>query len=844
MKQIAELAAGVLATFALMLSPDAAFARVLQPATYTSPSGAFTLGIDPQDRSGDGSAIYTLRQSGTVVWSGNKAFALREAIVADDGSVGGYAYADAASGREHNFIVAVIDPTGVVRTEDRTLRESSHYLHTDADPKAAGVFLDPTGNRFIVRVTDRNSGPEAWWVYRLGDGRKELVFKPLDRMSDSKPLHDLIAARPVAQTPLTLVQWYRYDSDPDFRPGIVGTRFVLIDEMFREVWSLDLPDDFVVGSGQEAQQALLRDVTEGGTILATSRPGRFEVRKVGSGTRMVFSVEPASAAPHRWRVQETGTTSYVPDVAAAPSTHDERPLRKLGEIRLGNAGADESPIRDVGRFAIGEGSRFAFSDACGCGTHATPDALLIVDDKARLVRRVPLPAWPEEKSYADHVAWIAGNRWLVTSSPSDRDAKSVAVVVDGDTAAATPLVGFVAPEITSLAAASDGSFYALVETWSGNSPTEGLLAFNGAGQPRWHIGGNFSDESNVFSAQGVTVTTAGEVVVLENVTDKLKVYAADGAFRRSIDLEKAWGRKPNYPSEIVAGASGSIFVNDFHGSPSIVHMSTDGKVLGQFNPLHASGSVVDIRGGIANAPDGSIWSTDGQAFMRLDARGRVDRIVGGAPDADVLGDIDDLFVRSDGMLYAADVRTSAIHVFDASGKALHVCRPGMSDYADGHDLDSLTTTDGGDVYASRKASPEIGHPEFLHYDAKGRRLGVEALDIDHISQKWIAQPESARRWVLGYENVFLVDFDDKVVRRIERDGQRHWLLGPGPASVAADGSLALVSANAIVQDVENGHRDGYGSVTIYSASGEALSSWPGPAHRAATSPSTANGSRS
>ncbi len=67
---------------------------ILDPKTYISPSGRFTLLVDPSHKHGRGPATYRLSKDGREVWSGEKSFTLWAARVTDEGVVGGFAYSD------------------------------------------------------------------------------------------------------------------------------------------------------------------------------------------------------------------------------------------------------------------------------------------------------------------------------------------------------------------------------------------------------------------------------------------------------------------------------------------------------------------------------------------------------------------------------------------------------------------------------------------------------------------------------------------------------------------------------------------------------------------------------
>ena len=64
----------------------------LHPRTYHSPSGEFSLFVNPSDRQGRGSAEYRLLKGNTEVWHGERPFTLCDVRLLDDGTAAGYGY--------------------------------------------------------------------------------------------------------------------------------------------------------------------------------------------------------------------------------------------------------------------------------------------------------------------------------------------------------------------------------------------------------------------------------------------------------------------------------------------------------------------------------------------------------------------------------------------------------------------------------------------------------------------------------------------------------------------------------------------------------------------------------
>ena len=102
----------------------------------------------------------------------------------------------------------------------------------------------------------------------------------------------------------------------------------------------------------------------------------------------------------------------------------------------------------------------------------------------------------------------------------------------------------------------------------------------------------------------------------------------------------------------------------------------------------------------------------------------------------------------------------------------------------------ITVSGSGDVYLGLGV---LGNDRVLRFSPDGKRIGTEALTLNDVSETWYAQPRTGRRWVVGYEKVYLIDGKGAVVRTITRRADGLWLERPENASVTANGSIAVVS---------------------------------------------------
>ena len=169
----------------------------LNPKTYTSPSGKYSLFVNPSELYGRGKAAYRLTLEGKEIWSAEKPYTLWDARVADDGTAAGYSYSHGWEGFSEagfeagigDFRVVIIDPRGKERLNQVTNREESNFLHTPPNPLASGLIMDAANDRLVVRLfdADLNRQAESWWAYRLSTGTTLEPCQPKLLMPDPEP---------------------------------------------------------------------------------------------------------------------------------------------------------------------------------------------------------------------------------------------------------------------------------------------------------------------------------------------------------------------------------------------------------------------------------------------------------------------------------------------------------------------------------------------------------------------------------------------------------------------------------------------------------------------------------
>ncbi len=109
-------------------------------------------------------------------------------------------------------------------------------------------------------------------------------------------------------------------------------------------------------------------------------------------------------------------------------------------------------------------------------------------------------------------------------------------------------------------------------------------------------------------------------------------------------------------------------------------------------------AVRSTRRSIVLAPDGRFWSSDGHCIVRLNGAGVADLVLGQPPQSEKLESIAGIAVDNQARIYAVDARSGSIHIFDAAGRFLRVCRAKPTDVKEPIWDPALAVTEHGDVY--------------------------------------------------------------------------------------------------------------------------------------------------
>lgn len=130
---------------ALSASRSTGLGAPLQPETYRSPSGEWSLEVDPSSRCGAGAGNYLMTRAGEPIWAKRLEFTLRAVRIDEHGYAAGYAYDRGWNGvaPNGNFVLAVLSPSGEVLGQHAWPTQVGWGIHSSPEPWVRESILDP-----------------------------------------------------------------------------------------------------------------------------------------------------------------------------------------------------------------------------------------------------------------------------------------------------------------------------------------------------------------------------------------------------------------------------------------------------------------------------------------------------------------------------------------------------------------------------------------------------------------------------------------------------------------------------------------------------------------------------
>ncbi len=769
----------VVAVISLLGSGGGGGVPPLQPATYSSPSEEWILQVDPTERTGPCPADYVMTRSGQHVWSKRLPYTLTDARIDDQGYAAGCADDRVDSGPSPCGLLRIVAlaPAGEILVQETWPLEAGrvHYVRNlVSDPQHHAVFF-----RLLV---ERDDGTfEEWRRLDLRSGEVH-GFRPHERCGlDPERDPDVLDLCPIAGTDLLAACWsVKGDAGSSWADDMLLT---VVGPDGRPLASSKFPAEIVEHVGRDDPP----------TILPGQCAGAFGVWLRRSGVRADFSWTHAPGTTE-CLLQELSREPYAapPDPALEDPDAETIELSLLERVEL-QAGREPAlgPICSLKAFgfagpgrlqAVRLDERQGWVFAC-----------LILDEEGNvLLERRLAPLGGDSNTRRNW--WPLGKgRWLVAPDRYDEAWSLDAFLIDSSTGESTPNQCAGLNKVVAVSASQDGGYVALGAVFGSG---KAIARYDASGARLWltSLEGVPDDPTNLDSADDVAVSRSGVVAVVDPWKDALGLFGSDGKFIARLKLNELWDHDPIYVAHIEPDGEAGFLVFEDPGTPVVHRIGLDGRIRSSFVPRHPDGSRDRwLAEYLQCAADGSLWTSDRNALLRLDQQGLADRVLGRARIAEALQDPGESIVDPLGRIAIQDEDTRAVHVFDQQGAQLFVAKPLPGDFEGSFsERDVLGSFDGRLLVRS-----EAFGGAWLGFDEQGQRLGpIDLGGSSRFECDAVAfAPEPGHYWVHGAPQrdvAVLRDTEKRELARTERRSDRRWFEELRRLSTDASGQLAVL----------------------------------------------------
>ena len=774
----------VVAFASFVICPSSAHAQygsTINPADYESPSGRHRMHVEPSDRRGEKHCEVSMFSNGTRVWKQTIEPTLWLAGVTDDGQAFGIGYIhdfpDPEFPRRRGEVTLMqiikIDTDGqttvIAEQECRSARSSTPCgTNFSKIPFASRMAIQPGADSLVVSafLGPNENYRQAWWRYNLSDGSKVGTADPIEDLKDDPGHLREIEIAPIPSTPLILAQWSKsgWVNEATKYTTMIGV--CTTDGVMHWQREYEAADDSESIGRRQSREASRPEIKY--------RPGGFTVTTPDKQETSTYLCAPGRSTG-AWSVV---AVDRVVNEAPAPSdaaASEPDLARVVGTITLDSFRTEKTPFWKIVDFDIDQNNTIGFlRRAVSNKIHLT-----LSNIEGDILCDRPLPEI--DNAYAWQLAALSGGRWLVCCTNSDKGEPSVFFYNPRDDTFKPPY-RWAGGSLREPIGLPDGGFlgFAGSDSYSANR----LTSFDRLGRERWR--------ADCFSPEDIIVDQSGRILVLENISNKIRYFSVDGKELKAVDLEKATGAEMHYPTNLVPLNDGGVICFDYPSDEPFIRLDNNGELVERFRPQHEDGWSFKHYYTIRSTPDGSFWISDGSSLIQTDENGVWTRMLGDPPWEAPLREIGAMALGPGDTPHVVNARNHAAHVFDADGHERAVLMPEPSLFSTRMNTDAITVGGNGAV---RFGISDIGSGKFESFDHAGVRLAsTDDGSVFATKGDWRFIPDSNERWQIHNRSIRRLNDDGAVEVEIDRTYKGDWLGYIRGIAIARDGSVAMTSS--------------------------------------------------
>jgi hypothetical protein len=473
-----------------------------------------------------------------------------------------------------------------------------------------------------------------------------------------------------------------------------------------------------------------------------------------------------------------------------------------------------NPIRSIH-------SGFDFNDEGYIGTIRNNDAssssFLLLDSisgKLLFETSLDVDGRTDESWEWTGIAYVGDHTFIFARSESSTSDAQV-YQLRTDTKSFQRIEAFRSSFIESIASDRNGSFVVLTNN-KGIERAPKLTMYSVSGNRQWTVASSFADYPKTLFSPASVAMNETNIAVLDNIKKQVQIFDRVGKLSQCIDLAEAWGRQPNFPSQITLSRQGEILVYDFQGKPSFQWMEPSGRFIQAFDVLNRiDNRPVACRSAPQFDADGQVWLSDGDVILRVDHWGLVNRTLGERDNLETIGEAAAVKVDRDGSFAIQSKRTKVIHRFDPDGAVSQILND-LELKDSKFCSDPLSITNQGEVFVT--TLDEYESSVAIEFNKEGQRINLLHFGFSKPRARF-QTPDFIGQ---NFADVIIADRDGSLVRKIERQHDRNWLQNVDQIQLAPDGSFAVTAT----------HRDSVPAlpctVNVYQSNGDSVSTFAPP----------------
>ncbi|MFT5284616.1 MAG: hypothetical protein ACI8TQ_000773 [Planctomycetota bacterium] len=387
------------------------------------------------------------------------------------------------------------------------------------------------------------------------------------------------------------------------------------------------------------------------------------------------------------------------------------------------------------------------------------------------------------------IAQVSEDRWVVVFSSWYTKPYTRAWWLAPSIEELTAIPGVYPGLLVAIDATEDGGFVtaACTREWNGSSSL--IQRYDHSGNIVWTESVAELGTWDHLRLLDVSWLDEGGVVALSRGYEALLVYVdADGEYQRNIPVTSVIEKDLHWPTGVSWDVDGGFVFVDM-GDPSVFRINREEKVVAKFIPSFTDNRYLSRIYDVQVAPNGKPWFSDTHAVLRLDDNGVVDKVIGRDFGDDHLISARDLQVGLDGLIYVANRKTGAIHVYDKNAALIRRITPAWDVEEEVYISGLIGVDEGGAILVQAS--------NFKHYRFAGDTGPEEVLlAVKSAEAKRLMKPRSTGYWVVKHDEIILVGESGAPIKRIQNRPNGEALGITIASTVAKDGALAVLVGEA------------------------------------------------